>query len=185
MESTSRFQRPSVLSLICFAGTAAIGFALDQWTKLLAVRHLANPPRTYEFITGFLHFEFVKNPGAVFGLGQGNRWLFVFASVLAVVFLTYLFLTSGRRWMYQIILGMLLAGVLGNVYDRILLGYVRDMIHAFPRWGIFPYVFNVADSLLCVGVGLMILYSWVVGPSAAPRDDAPLESDADSSDRTV
>jgi lipoprotein signal peptidase len=69
---------------------------------------------------------------------------------------------------------MLLAGVLGNMYDRVLHGYVRDMIHALPGWRwpqglrdaigflpreVFPWVFNVADTLLCVGVALSILYS--------------------------
>ena len=53
---------------------------------------------------------------------------------------------------HQIVLGMLLAGVVGNLYDRIHFGFVRDMIYVFPRWGIFPYIFNVADSLLCTGV---------------------------------
>src|SRR2546421_495129 len=59
-----------------------------------------------------------------------------------------------------VILGMLLAGVLGNMYDRVVFGYVRDMIHALPRWPkLFPWIFNVADVMLCTGVGLMVLYS--------------------------
>jgi signal peptidase II len=73
-----------------------------------------------------------------------------------------LFATSGKRWVYQILLGMLLAGVVGNLYDRVMFGYVRDMIHALPKWkNYFPYVFNVADSFLCTGVGLMVIYSLV------------------------
>jgi signal peptidase II len=64
---------------------------------------------------------------------------------------------------------MLLAGVLGNMFDRILFGYVRDMIHALPRWPkLFPWIFNVADSLLCVGVFLMIVYSFVHRPQSKP-----------------
>jgi len=51
---------------------------------------------------------------------------------------------------------------LGNLYDRATFGYVRDMIHAFARWGFFPWIFNIADSLLCVGVGMMILHSLFV-----------------------
>jgi signal peptidase II len=70
-----------------------------------------------------------------------------------------LFLNSRRQWFYQIVLGMLMAGVLGNLYDRLMFGYVRDMVYALPRWGVFPWIFNVADSLLCVGVGIMIVYS--------------------------
>jgi signal peptidase II len=85
--------------------------------------------------------------------------LFIAVSALAIAFIVWLFLNSDRQWLYQIILGMLLAGVVGNLYDRVVFGYVRDMIYVFPRWGAFPYVFNVADSLLCTGVAIMILYS--------------------------
>jgi lipoprotein signal peptidase len=68
-----------------------------------------------------------------------------------------------------------MAGVIGNMYDRTRFGFVRDMIYALPdkRWFgtwtlfgypgperfVFPWIFNVADSLLCVGVGFMLIYS--------------------------
>jgi signal peptidase II len=134
----------------------------------------------YPFWPGWLHFEWVLNPGAVFGIGAGNRWLFVGVSVLAIGFLTYLFAAAGRRqWGYQIILGMLLAGVLGNLYDRVMYAHVRDMFRMLPGWSwpgewsvmgypdnlrgreVFPYVFNVADVLLCVGVTLMLAHALV------------------------
>jgi len=100
------------------------------------------------------------------------------ASAVAIVFLCYLFLSSGRQRFYQLLLGMLLAGVLGNLYDRAVYGHVRDMISAlpgifWPDWiarmlpghlansSVFPWIFNVADSLLCVGVFLMIVYSFL------------------------
>ena len=147
-------------ALLRFLGVCATGIAGDLWTKQLAEIHLKPAVRTVQFIPGWLHFEYTTNAGAVFGIGQGQRWLFVAVSIGAIAFLAYLFATSGRRPVYQIILGMLLAGVLGNMYDRIRLGYVRDMIHALPRWPkFFPWIFNVADSLLCVGVFLMIVYS--------------------------
>ena len=54
------------------------------------------------------------------------------------------------------------------MYDRIVFGYVRDMIHALPRWpNLFPWIFNVADSMLCVGVFLLIVYSLL----HKPRED--------------
>jgi signal peptidase II len=98
----------------------------------------------------------------------------VAVSIGAILFLTYLFATSKRRqWFYQLVLGLLLAGVLGNMYDRVVYGYVRDMIHALPRWpDLFPWIFNVADSLLCVGVGLMVLYSFLHG-SERDGEEAP------------
>lgn len=160
----------SPAALACFLLTAAIGFGLDQWSKVAAVSNLAIrdvdgqpmalPGPTKPFIPGLIEFQFTANHGAVFGMGQGQRALFVGVSVAAIVFIFYLFLGSGRQRIYQIILGMLMAGVLGNLYDRVRYGYVRDMIHALPNWPhAFPWIFNIADSLLCTGVFLMIVYS--------------------------
>ena len=115
------------------------------------------------------------NEGAVFGLGQGYRWIFLAVSVAAILFLSYLFASSSRRqWFYHFILGLLLAGVLGNMYDRLSLGYVRDMIYIFPgkeMFGreIFPWIFNVADALLCVGVFFIFVYSLRGQPTTKPR----------------
>ena len=151
-------------SLACFILTAAIGLSADLWTKHEAFARLAatrfEPASVYQMIPGYLHFEVTENRGAVFGIGQGQRLLFVIVSAVAVGFLGFLFARSGRRHGYQILLGMLLAGVLGNLYDRAMLGYVRDMIHALPAWGVFPWIFNVADSLLCVGVFFLLIYSF-------------------------
>src|SRR5215212_4889576 len=123
----------SLPALLCFFGTAAIGLTVDLWSKAAAVEHLAFG-QVVRFIPGLLHFEYTRNYGAVFGLGQGQKVLFVTVSILAIAFLTYLFASSGRARIYQIILGMLLAGVLGNMYDRVQLGYVRDMLHGLPGW---------------------------------------------------
>ncbi|MGD0540841.1 MAG: signal peptidase II [Tepidisphaeraceae bacterium] len=149
-------------ALLRFLLAAGVGVALDLWTKSLAFSSPSLWREPYRFIPGWLEFEVVQNQGAVFGLGQGRRILFLTVSVAAIIFLLYLFATSGNRPIYQILLGMLLAGVLGNLYDRVTFGYVRDMIHALPRWPkFFPWIFNVADSLLSSGVTLMILYSMV------------------------
>lgn len=185
----------SPLSLLLFVGTTVAGLFLDLWTKSFALSRLAgNPPA--ELVPQWLQFTYVENHGAVFGIGQGRRWLFVVVSILAIGFLTYLFALSAGRKFYQFLLGVLLAGVLGNMYDRVVFGYVRDMIHAlpgfsWPQWmrsflppamangGVFPWVFNVADMLLCVGVFLMIVYSFIHRPvenaklSPQPSTDEP------------
>lgn len=178
-------------ALIRYFLTAVIGLTLDLWTKWYAFEKLvyevvrtndgsqvvARPP--HRLIPGWLEFNAHTNDGAVFGFGQGQRWLFVVISIAAIAFLTYLFATSRRQAFYQFILGLLLAGVLGNMYDRVRFGYVRDMIHALPaiNWPatqqpVFPWIFNVADSLLCVGVGLMVLYSFVHHPRQHPAASA-------------
>jgi lipoprotein signal peptidase len=163
-------------AVLRFAGTCILGLALDLITKRWAFATLAKEIYTddqgrvrvlsglYQFIPGWLHFEVTANQGAVFGLGQGQVKFFVAVSVFAIFLLTYLFATSGRRWFPHIVLGMLLAGVLGNMWDRTSIGYVRDMIHALPdrNWPgseqpIFPWIFNVADVMLCCGVGLTLI----------------------------
>jgi signal peptidase II len=180
----------SPAALARFLATAALGLTADLWTKSLAVSQLGGG-RVVNFIPGWLQFEFIENPGAVFGIAPGKRVIFLIVSVMAVLFLTYLFSSSGKKPFYQVMLGMLMAGVLGNMYDRIEVGKVRDMIHILPGWHwpagvrhvlgflpdeLFPYIFNVADSLLCVGVALMLIYSFFNSPDEAvektPREKA-------------
>src|SRR5665213_3041344 len=174
-------------SLACFFLTALIGLGLDQWSKIEAFHRLCDgiqfhadgtaSPRSpkkeeYVFIPGLLNFGVVLNPGAVFGFGGGMQNLFRFVSVAAILFIFYLFAHSGRQRIYQILLGMLLAGVLGNLYDRIRYSYVRDMIHGLPHWPrLFPYIFNVADTFLCTGVALMIVYSLFTDPGKPKSSD--------------
>jgi signal peptidase II len=170
------FRRP--LALARFFLTTIAGLSLDLWTKQLAfatdpynIPYMwATPHRAQalgdeiRFIPGWLHFTVTTNEGAVFGFGQGYRWLFICVSVLAILFLTWLFANSGRQRFYQFTLGLLLAGVLGNMYDRIMFGHVRDMIHILPQWkNLFYYIFNVADVMLCTGVGLLVLTSLMGG----------------------
>lgn len=194
----SNLRSPAALAR--FFLTCAVGLTLDLYTKVLAAHKLLlgpliarydgrfeAPSDEYSFIPGWLHFHFTVNQGAVFGIGQGQRVLFILVSVAAIVFLTYLFAASGRQRLYQMILGMLLAGVLGNMYDRIVFGYVRDMIYALPGWHwpgwvhhllpmlpteVFPWIFNVADTLLCTGVFLMVVYSTFARPRQPSSDTA-------------
>jgi signal peptidase II len=132
----------------------------------------------HPFIPRGLHFQALVNQGAVFGIGQGQRWLFLVVSTLAIGFILYLFASSGRHRFYQFVLGLLLAGVIGNMYDRLHLGFVRDMIHGLPgrTWPgstreVFPWIFNVADSWLCAGVGLIFLYTLRGAPGTRDRKE--------------
>src|SRR5258708_4833290 len=131
----------SPVALACFLLTAVIGYSLDQWSKVVAFEKLSDGVqwinehptpqnhRSVVLIPGWLQFDVTANVGAVFGIGQGQRTLFVFVSIAAILFIFYLFATSGRQRFYQVVLGMLLAGVLGNLYDRLKYSFVPDMIH--------------------------------------------------------
>jgi signal peptidase II len=192
----SALRSPAAIHL--FVLTAGNGLGVDLWSKSYSWQTLAyGPPErdpasghlrvdsdTARPIPGWLHFKVTVNEGAVFGFGQGNQTIFAMVSVAAIGFLTYLFATSGDRRFYQFILGMLLAGVLGNLYDRMVYRYVRDMLYALPgkTWPgsereIFPWIFNFADTLLCVGVGLMVVYSFFATEperaGAAKKEDEP------------
>ncbi len=175
-------------ALARFVITCAIGLAVDLWTKHAAVERLKDSHDTIEFIPGWLHFEYTENHGAVFGIGQGQWLLFVVVSCFAIGLLTYLFATGSKKWLPQIVLGMLLAGVLGNMYDRICFSYVRDMIHALPGWlnplrgvfpswqYVFPWIFNVADIMLCTGVGLTLVLGLFQKPVETDTSKIPAES---------
>ena len=149
-----------------------LGLTADLWTKHLAFQYLVTDwakdtlghdqviSRVAQPIPRYLHFQAHLNYGAVFGIAQNQRLVFVVVSVGAIVLLGCLFARSHGQKLYQLLLGILFAGVLGNLYDRVVFGYVRDMIYALPGWDVFPWIFNIADSLLCTGVGGMILYTF-------------------------
>lgn len=159
-QQTTQTYRSGLLWLLC---TAGVGLALDLWTKQASAERFSPPQAICELIPGYLHLTAVRNYGAVFGLGQGGRWLFVLVSFAAIAFVLYMFSRSPRRWWHDLTLGMLLAGILGNLYDRLAIGYVRDMIHVFPRWpNVFPWVFNIADSLLCISIGILVVTGLVM-----------------------
>ena len=201
MSRTWRQNLASPLALLLFLGTAGLGAGADLWSKSAAVEHLKDAPPV-RFIPHLVHLTYTENHGAVFGLGKGQLTLFLTVSIAAIGFLVFLFLTSGRARFYQFVLGMLLGGVIGNMYDRLKFGYVRDMIHGLPGWHwpdwivrllpqtwqpgpgqaleVFPWVFNIADSLLCVGVAAMLVYSFV---AEHRRKHASAPADATDSSR--
>ncbi len=97
---------------------AAAGLALDLWSKDWAFRD-GNVGEGRVIIKDLLSFELSLNSGALFGLGRGMAPLFVCASVLALLFVWYLFVQSSReRWSLHVALGLVLGGALGNLYDR-------------------------------------------------------------------
>lgn len=174
-------------AVAAFVVAMVLGVGVDLWTKYLAFDALAvaidrRPDGTVlvvsrqpdpAVIPGFLQFHVTANQGAVFGIGQGQRTLFLAVSAAAIAFLLWMFAASPRHQrLYHVLMGLLLAGVLGNMYDRMVYGYVRDMILIFADWGIFPWIFNVADSLLCVGVVLLMLHSLVTARQESKSKEA-------------
>ena len=129
--------------------------AADQITKYLTVANIALF-RDVEFIPGFLGFTYVQNTGAAFSSFEGQQWLFavIFLVFTAAILFEYfkkpLPFTKFERWCIAAIYG----GGLGNMIDRVRLGYVVDMIET--KFIDFP-VFNVADCFITCGCIAMVI----------------------------
>lgn len=133
-----------------------LGLALDQVAKQLAVEHLANRPPVH-LVGSLLQLTFVRNPGAAFSTGTSHTWVFtIVAVVAALVVLWFSLKVRSTGWAWA--LGLLLAGVLGNLGDRLFRepghfrGHVVDFI-ALPHWP----VFNVADICINIAAALFII----------------------------
>ena len=144
---------------LLFAVVAAAAYAVDLGTKLLAVAHLS-PDDPVAVVGGLLRLDLVRNPGAAFSTGTSYTLLLsVIALVAAAVVIRFGGRLGDRIW--AIALGMLLAGVCGNLTDRVfrepgfLRGHVVDFLE-LPHWP----VFNVADMLIDAGVVLIIIQTW-------------------------
>lgn len=128
---------------------------LDQLTKYLTILYL-KPLDTLPLIQDVLHLTYVENTGAAFGMMKDARWVFMVTSTVAIIgILVYLFWKKPTSKLECLSLAFIVGGGIGNMIDRTLLGYVVDMID-FRL--IHFAVFNVADSFVCIGAGLMILH---------------------------
>ncbi len=128
--------------------------ALDQLTKWLAVVYLMGEP-SFPLWKDVLHFTYVENTGMAFGMLKDHRWVFmVFSTVAIVALLIYLIKFRPKSMWMQVSVAMIVGGGIGNMIDRIALGYVIDFID----FTLIDFaVFNVADSFVCVGAGILIL----------------------------
>jgi len=168
-----------------------LGLSVDLWTKSWSFRTVAGRPieLVYEQASqpsfrppyhdpvqalpfDLLDFSLVVNHGAVFGIGQNRRGIFIVFTVVAVTVALWIFgwWTNSRSRLAHVGIGLVLAGGIGNLHDRLVFGAVRDFLHMLPRWQlpfgvrwpggsgeVFPWVFNVADVELLAGMGLLLL----------------------------
>ncbi len=231
--------RSSVAAWLRLVCVAVMGVWADLASKSWAFATL-HPAERRVIIPHVLEFQLMLNPGALFGIGRGQTTLFLIASALALIMVVWMFVhSSRRRWVLHLSLGAVLAGALGNLYDRAfvklleppvptrfgyvylrpvasdgdlprfeafpsrpelgafvleqrrgsdpvwvlrpehftpavrpvelarppkLVGFVRDFIKIPTRWfggrELWPWVFNLADTLLVVGVGVLAICLW-------------------------
>ncbi len=128
--------------------------SLDQYTKAL-IRAGFDVGESLPVIEGVFHISYVKNYGAAFSILQGKQlFLIIVTTIFLILISIYLFSKQkDNHWMLSLSLSLIIGGGLGNLIDRVRLGYVVD----FFDFRVFP-VFNIADICVCIGCGLLILY---------------------------
>lgn len=138
---------------------AIILIGIDQWTKYLAYIKL-RPVGNLGLIDGFIGLRYTENRGAAFSILQGQQLFLVAVSAIVSLLLIYLILRAKRRklpFTVRFAYGVLLAGAVGNLIDRLMRGYVIDFLEF--QWISFP-VFNVADMYVtgaAVLIGALLL----------------------------
>ncbi len=181
----------SPLAWVVLLSVLALGLAADLGLKAWSFRTVAPEPIVLDaevisrpywhipahppavVIPGVLHLHLVKNEGAVFGIGANRRMFFIvftFAA-LAAAFTVFGRWTTADATVAHVAIALIIAGGMGNLYDRVQFGFVRDFLHMLPGWQIpfgwswpggnnevFPWVFNVADVMLLFGMGTLMWY---------------------------
>ena len=131
---------------------------LDQISKYM----IANNPSLHEIevIRGFFHITYVKNTGMAWSMMSGQTGLLALISAVAIGVMIRYLLVSKPDKLTSFGLGLMISGAAGNLVDRLFLGYVRDFLNFYIFGYDFP-VFNIADAALCIGVGILLLATFM------------------------
>lgn len=127
-----------------------IVIVIDQISKLFIVKYL-KPIGTIPIIRNFFHLTYVENKGAAFGMLQNKTFFFIIITIIVGTILVYSIVKIPGSTLYKITLSIILGGAIGNLIDRVRLGYVIDFID----FKFFPAVFNLADSMIVVGAFIL------------------------------
>ncbi|MHC4743179.1 MAG: signal peptidase II [Planctomycetota bacterium] len=171
----SPYEPPSLKAQMLFWGLFISGLALDLWSKWAVFQRLPRIGDMTVVIPGFLNLVHAENDGAAFGICAGQPLFLASASIIALILvLGYFYLFRIKELLVDVALGMLAAGIGGNMYDRLFnAGIVRDFIDVYItisgkeyRW----HTFNIADALLCIGVAMLIIWTGFSGKSGQKCD---------------
>jgi len=152
-----------------FVGLAAVVVVVDQLTKAWIVATLA-PGASIAILGDLVRLVHGQNSGALFGLFRDNAVLFGLVSIAVVAMIVVYHARSGRSLYLSVTLGLLLGGALGNMTDRLRIGYVVDFVDA-GIGSLRFYTFNVADSAISLAVLLLLLVA--IRPSLAGSEREP------------
>lgn len=128
--------------------------ACDQLSKY-AIRSLFRVNESVSVIGDFFELRYIQNDGAAFSSFTGKQAFLIAVSIIAIIGAAFfLRKMKSEGAMFKVALLCIIAGGIGNLIDRFLLGYVTDML----SFSIFPPVFNIADIAVCLGCGILIVY---------------------------
>jgi signal peptidase II len=191
-------------ALTVFVLVAISVFAADLGLKTYAFNSVAGPAVVLDasappyfgvphhesnvLIPHLLSLHLTANNGAIFGMGKGSRWVFIAVSIVAIGFISRVFWHSpAQARLLHVALALIIAGAMGNLYDRLFFAVVRDMLYMFPEinlpfgltWpggasGLYPWIFNIADVALLFGVLTVV---WVTWKNAPPPSIAETSQD--------
>ncbi|KAB2335344.1 signal peptidase II [Cytobacillus gottheilii] len=130
--------------------------ALDQLTKWLIVKNF-ELGESVEIIEDFLYITSHRNPGAAWGILEGQMWFFYIITVIVIIGIVYYMQKAAKgNHLLGVSLALMLGGAIGNFIDRVLHQEVVDFVNTYIFSYDFP-IFNVADAALCIGVGMLML----------------------------
>ena len=158
---------------------------LDQVSKLLALTFLQGSDSVI-IINKVLRLTYVENRGAAFGMLDDKRWVFMLLSTVGILAMAvFLFKFAKGERLLSLSLAFVIGGGIGNMIDRIFLGFVVDFIdfYAFPN--AWVWVFNVADSFVCVGAGLIMLYVVIDAAKEMKRRKLATQKSSEGDDENV
>ena len=154
LKDSLKLVKKAPIDYIIYTAIIIGGVIIDQITKALASAYL-KPIATFPIIEDIFHFTYRENTGMAFGMLKDHRWVFMVVSTILIIGMAiYLYGMKSENRLYDVSLALILSGGIGNMIDRIFLGYVVDFIDC--RFINFA-VFNGADSFVCVGAGLLML----------------------------
>ena len=159
---------------LVWVGLSIVAIILDQWTKWIATEHLIygqqNP------VLPFLNWTLLHNYGAAFSFlsdaGGWQRYFFTgLAGVVSIIFLFWLMRMPKKMMVLPAAIALILGGAVGNLIDRVSLGYVVDFIHFYYNNSHFP-AFNIADSAITLGTILLLIDTFFLEKQRIQRAEA-------------
>lgn len=136
-------------SYIIIASIIVAGIVLDLLSKHFFAEYFESNSGDITIIPNFFVFTFLKNTGAAYGMfGDNTIWLSVFSIVFIILIILYDIFNHQNSILYTLGMGFIISGAIGNLVDRLFLGYVRDFISI----RLFSFVFNLADLFITIGV---------------------------------